>query len=118
MSHLGHVLHARVFERHAVPNWQGKTLDELTDGDLREWLDNELPIEDERRDLFRAAEISQRLLQRLDEGNNSIALQGAFGSGKTSIIQMAERRANWKRGPLWFVKVSCWGFDNSALIQR
>jgi KAP-like P-loop domain-containing protein len=118
LGYLGRALHANILATKVVSRWEGKTLDELTDDELREWLDTELPIDDERRDLFRAAEISERLLQRLDDGKNSIALQGAYGAGKSSIIQMAEKRAKIKKIPLWFVKISCWGFDDSALIQR
>jgi hypothetical protein len=85
---------------------------------LEEWLSTDLAINDERRDLFRAAEISERLLRRLKDGKNSIALQGAYGAGKTSVIQMAEGRAHRNRQRLWCVKVSCWGFDNSSVVQR
>jgi KAP family P-loop domain len=118
LEHIAQVIRVRILEKEMPPSSEGRTLDKLTNEDLRDWLNTELPIADERRDLFRAAEISERLLRRLDDGKNSIALQGAYGVGKTSIIQMAERRAYRKNRRFWFVKVSCWGFDNSAVIQR
>jgi len=42
LGHLGRVIRARFFEGQMVPGWQCKTLDELTDEELREWLNTEL----------------------------------------------------------------------------
>ncbi|HSH40133.1 MAG TPA: P-loop NTPase fold protein [Chthoniobacterales bacterium] len=118
LTELGTSVHLAFFARERKPDWQGKTIDELTDDELTDWLRSESPVDDERRDLFSAAGIVERLLQRLSSGRNSIALQGPYGAGKSSIIRMAERRAAAEKQPLWFVRVSCWGFDNSALVQR
>lgn len=118
LTEFGSTLHVAFCGRESKPHWEGKTIDELTDDELTDWLRSETPVDDERRDLFSVAGIVERLLQRLCSGRNSIALQGAYGAGKSSIARMAEQRAAAAQQPLWFVRVSCWGFDNSALVQR
>jgi prepilin signal peptidase PulO-like enzyme (type II secretory pathway) len=85
---------------------------------LANWLRREQPINDPRADMFDNAYISERLVQRLSEGEATIALQGHFGSGKSSIGAMAATIAMQQGKPLIFSNVSCWGFGQSADAQE
>lgn len=85
---------------------------------LMSWLAREEPIDDPARDLFNHTVIAERLLQKLEAGESTVALQGDFGSGKTSIGAIARGIARRKRLPLIFAQVSCWGFGQSIDAQE
>lgn len=85
---------------------------------LTDWLRREQPIDDPSADMFDHADISERLVERLSEGEATIALQGYFGSGKSSIGAMAATIAKRQGKPLIFANVSCWGFGQSTDAQE
>lgn len=101
--------------KRSIQTWHGKTIGELTAVELQEWLRNESPVD---LDLFGLAETAHRILQRLANGKNTVAVLGSFGAGKTSLVEMAEKRAFRERKPLWFVRISCWGFEDSSRVQQ
>jgi hypothetical protein len=85
---------------------------------LKNWLAREEPISDPQADMFGLAFVAERLVERLSATETTIALQGHFGAGKTSIGAMAETIAERQRKPLIFAHVSCWGFGQSADAQE
>lgn len=89
-----------------------------SDEQLFAWIERESPISDAASDLFAHQIIAERLLRRLSQGETTIALQGAFGSGKSSIGRLAESLAGARRLPLVFAEVSCWGFGESLDAQE
>lgn len=91
---------------------------EQSDEALRNWLERESPIEDAGADIFRHSLIAERLLTKLAKGDTTIALQGAFGSGKTSIGRIAQAFAKERNLSLIFADVSCWGFTQSLDAQE
>lgn len=92
-------------------------LDESAEA-LAAWLERESPIESVSADAFHHRLIAERLLTKLTKGNTTVALQGAFGSGKTSIERLAQQMARERKVPLIFVEVSCWGFTQSLYAQE
>lgn len=90
----------------------------LSDEDLMGWLKQEIPLQAPCEDLFGRSFIAERLLQRLKNGENTIALQGGFGSGKSSLVAMTKALAQLQQVPLIFVQVSCWGFESAAKAQE
>jgi hypothetical protein len=96
----------------------GVTDAEQGDGQLLAWIKRESPISDTGSDLFNHQIIAERLLRRLSEGESTIALLGAFGSGKSSIGRLAASIARARRLPLVFAEVSCWGFGESLDAQE
>jgi KAP family P-loop domain len=92
---------------------------------LLAWIEQEAPIVNRRQDLLGGYPIARRLakLLRSPVGQDvSIGLCGAYGSGKSSIIQMLERelaKPAARNSPnVWLCKVSCWGFsDSKAALQ-
>ena len=89
-----------------------------TDEELIAWIARETPISHPASDVFGHQLIAERLLRRLAEGETTVALVGAFGSGKSSIGRLAARAAAAKRLPLVFVDVSCSGFGESLDAQE
>src|SRR5207248_752319 len=96
------------------PYRQGK----LTQAYLKAWLQREEPVDDQKWDLFEHTPLAERLLDRLERGENTIALQGPFGSGKSSLAAMTRRIAERKNSHLIFVQVNCWGFADAARAQE
>ncbi len=89
-----------------------------TDEELIAWIERESPISHPASDVFGHHIIAERLLRRLSEGETTVALVGAFGSGKSSIGRLGARLAAAKRLPLVFAEVSCWGFGESLDAQE
>jgi hypothetical protein len=94
------------------------TLDALTNEQLAAWFSRERPINFPDEDLFGFWEFADSVLQKLWREGNTIALQGGFGAGKTSFIHLLERRAAQRRAPLYFTRVSCWGFEEAIAAQK
>jgi KAP family P-loop domain len=88
------------------------------EANLWDWLRREQPVNDPSADMFDHANISERLVERLSGGEATIALQGHFGSGKSSIGAMAATMAKRQGKPLIFANVSCWGFGQSTDAQE
>lgn len=97
---------------------EGCARGKLSDSDLRAWLQREESVAERSLDMFGHAEIADRLVDRLMQGESTIALQGAFGSGKSSICRMAEREAQRRQEKLIFVYASCWGFEDPEGAQK
>lgn len=95
-----------------------KSLRDFSDDELVSWLRKEVPITQPHQDLFDAMPVARRILQRLSGGDNTIALQGPFGAGKSSVLQLVARLAHEQFTPCRFLFVSCWGFDESARAQE
>jgi hypothetical protein len=85
---------------------------------LLKWVERETPIEDAADDLFGHASIAKRLIERLGREENTIALQGEYGSGKSSVIALAKHLAQEQKLPLIFANVSCWGFEKASDAQE
>jgi hypothetical protein len=94
-------------------------LKNLSDLALEEWICREEPIEDAANDLFWHRPIAERLLTRLKRGENTIALLGAFGCGKSTIAAFTRSLASKEpNSSLIFVQTSCWGFEEASHAQR
>jgi KAP family P-loop domain len=91
--------------------------------EIEQWVRTESPATDDllnRR--YIARRIARHLLTPFGE-DRTIGLIGAFGTGKTSIVQWVEKelkllpRNNCPK--VWVCSVTCWGFvDSSAAIQN
>jgi len=101
-----------------TPTESRATLEALTDEQLSAWFAREQPISSPREDLFGFWEFAETVLQKLWREGNTIALQGGFGAGKTSFIRLLEHRAAQRRAPLYFARVSCWGFEEAIAAQK
>lgn len=88
-----------------------------TANDITAWAATDAPIESSAEDRLGHAEIAERLSARLTgDVDQSIALLGPLGSGKTSILNLARKVQPPQNAPrLWFVQVNCWGIEKSAL---
>ncbi len=86
--------------------------------DYEEWLANDDPIDQQKKDWFGHREIAQACYNRLIDGGHSIALHGPYGAGKTTICRMVERLSIESEQRFIFATVSCWGFESSASAQQ
>ena len=86
--------------------------------DIAEFVRGEDPIESPEQDRLGHIDIAQRIALRLTGAvDQSIALLGPFGSGKTSILNLVQRSSQPPGRPrLWFVQVNCWGLENSKVV--
>jgi hypothetical protein len=89
---------------------------ELPDKGLKSWLKRDEAIASGGSDLFGHATIAERIVERLVHEESTIALQGEFGSGKSSVCQMAAQLA--KSHDLIFAFASCWGFVDTTRAQK
>lgn len=94
------------------------TLSKISDEDLKQWLKREEALTKSAWDLFGHAMIAGRLVDRLLQEESTTALQGEYGSGKSSICSMAAAEAKRRGAGLIFVRASCWGFENAAAAQK
>lgn len=94
------------------------TPSKISDEDLKQWLKREEAVAKRAWDLFGHAVIAERLVDRLLQEESTIALQGEYGSGKSSICSMAAAEAKRRGAGLIFVRASCWGFENAAAAQK
>ena len=61
-------------------------------GRIRDWISaGEHPITDDRHDLFARAPVADRIARSLQEGR-SVALLGAYGTGKSSILNLVRAK--------------------------
>ncbi|KVX01235.1 P-loop NTPase fold protein [Shewanella frigidimarina] len=92
-----------------------------TDSDLEKWLNDDSPIES-KEDLddnyqFYVERIKERIIHN---ENTSIALCGAFGVGKSSIINcLVQELENTDIGGIKFIhcNVDCWGVNTNDITQ-
>jgi hypothetical protein len=94
------------------------TLDRLPNEELAAWFAREQPISSPTEDFFGFWEFTDSVLEKLSRASNTIALQGEFGAGKTSFIRLLERRAAQSGSPLYFARISCWGFEEALAAQK
>lgn len=60
---------------------------------LRDWLRNDLPIDDPAQDRFGARALAENLAGQITQDpDGTFGLIGPFGSGKTSLVKLAFRR--------------------------
>jgi hypothetical protein len=85
---------------------------------LLAWIDRDYPVDDPSADLFNHTIIAERLVRRLADRDTTIALQGNFGSGKSSIGRIAESLSETTGRKLIFAYVSSWGFGESLDAQE
>ncbi len=95
-----------------------KSLKALSDEELATWLNREQPISTPSQDLFGFWDFTDHVVQKLEIAGNTIAIQGGFGSGKTSFIRLLEERAARRRRRMYFIRVSCWGFEETVAAQK
>jgi len=95
-----------------------KSLEQLTESELVDWIDYERPIRYPCEDLFGFWQFTIPVLAKLGKPNSTIAIRGAFGSGKTSFVRLLELRASTESMRAWFIRVSCWGFEDSIAAQQ
>jgi hypothetical protein len=87
-------------------------------------LRSELPLVDSRDDRFNRVAVARRLARLLNRqfGHDiGIAITGAFGSGKTTLVNFVESELRQlpQSTRVWLCRVSCWGFDDSrAALQH
>jgi hypothetical protein len=84
----------------------------IFNGLLEKWLANESPAEE---DLLGTRKICRRIAGLL-ERDETVALIGSFGSGKSTIVGWLRRELQQRPGPseIWFCAQSCWGFEDST----
>jgi hypothetical protein len=92
--------------------------------ELLNWIHEERPVDLPFRDFFGAAQRARRIMASLQrrptepERRNlmqTVVLQGAFGSGKTSVIKhVAHLIRSEHPSDYVFVEVSAWGFSSAA----
>lgn len=96
--------------------------------ELQLWLSTEAPIKETRQDFFRAGARSRRVFAALQtvredgearERRQTVVVQGPFGSGKSSIVQLVESFAAAKTDE-WFIfaHVNCWGFSSISAQEH
>jgi len=105
-------------ESHEPEGEPPKSLDELSDEGLATWFRREQPISVPSEDLFGFWDFTDRVVRKLEIAGNTIAIQGGFGSGKTSFIHLLEKRAKLRRRRMYFIRVSCWGFEETIAAQK
>src|SRR5207237_7144576 len=96
------------------------SLDKMPIERILEWAEKEEVIDSPTADLFgvdfRAKRVAQYLIGAKQK---AVAVVGPFGSGKTSLINLAATEAKMLQNPkLLFVYVSCWGFESAAAAQE
>ncbi|VTR98209.1 P-loop NTPase fold protein [Tuwongella immobilis] len=84
---------------------------------VESWLKSEDPAQ---YDILGYVRIADRMAERMLNDHGTFGLIGDYGSGKTTLIQwtkakVREKQKNQKSSPkIWFVKQSCWGFEDSS----
>lgn len=107
------------FATYSMVSHKNRTRQSLAENDrLQKWVERETPIEDAADDLFGHTSVAKRLIERLRRGENTIALQGDYGSGKSSVIALTRHFAKEQKLPLIFAQVSCWGFEKASDAQE
>lgn len=104
------------------------SLEKLSLEQLLDWASTESSIRDESQDFFGAKEMAQRVWEALQterkdgsdrELQQTVVIQGPFGAGKSSIIQLLKGIAYASAGKKYiFVHVNCWGFSSIAAQEH
>jgi hypothetical protein len=102
-----------------------ETLRSLTIDELVGWLADERPIALRVEDYFgaddRASQVWEAIQTRRSRGSSlmqTVVIEGPFGSGKTSIIELLTHRITQEQPEKFIVaRVNAWGFSSSAARQ-
>ena len=106
---------------------QPEARDQVTAADIENWMTlaawvaREEPASDLVLDLFSTRAVAQRLARELGTRGHtrSIALLGAYGSGKTTVIRWAAQLiARSSNARIWFCEISCWGLGESGELPK
>jgi hypothetical protein len=86
---------------------------------LADWAATEKPSGPAEPDLFRHRRTAHRIARILtdaEHGEQTIALVGEYGSGKSTVLNWTERELyiTQPNAPIWVCRVSCWGFQDSV----
>ncbi len=82
------------------------------------WAENDSPITDRKNDIFGTFPIAQRIAKLLEKNeNSSIGLAGAYGTGKSSIVNMVKQMLA-EKDDILFCEVPCWGFAESRYVLQ
>lgn len=79
------------------------------------WWQDDDPIDDPEHDRFNSSAAATRIADQIRRGR-SVALTGPFGSGKTTIQKLAERKLNGK--DFWVVCIEGWGLSDKDAPGR
>ena len=79
------------------------------------WLQKEKPIDGTDDDLFDSIVVARRIARTLTEKPfKTISLIGPYGSGKTSILNLAQKELEKQKGKL-IISISAWGYEDKKL---
>lgn len=99
------------------PNSQITLQDELLKDTAKsiEWLQKEKPIDGTDDDLFDSIVVARRIAMTLTEKPfKTISLIGPYGSGKTSILNLAQKELKKQEDKL-IIPISAWGYEDKNL---
>jgi hypothetical protein len=104
----------------SIPSTEASTI-ETRAAAVLEWASDEAPIAERSKDMLNSQERAVRILDALNTKRTdrasadfcqTVVIQGAFGSGKSSVVKLVREEAR-RRGSdnLVFVTLNCWGFE-------
>jgi hypothetical protein len=83
--------------------------------DLERWVRIECPSE---IDLLGNRHVAHRLAEYVRLQGGTVGIIGAFGSGKSTLINWLKTEVDQNRGnekpAIWFCDLNCWGFEDST----
>ncbi|MCX6900458.1 MAG: P-loop NTPase fold protein [Verrucomicrobia bacterium] len=107
---------------------QRKDLAQMPFEEIVQWVNNEMPINDPTKDYLMAAIRATRVWEAIQtprpnrdgrDLRNTVVIQGPFGSGKSSLLNLVQREArNSADRSYIFARISCWGFSSLAAPQH
>ena len=80
--------------------------------DLLDWIEKEIPLEDERNLLFNREIYVERITKRFQQADTSqhLALCGEYGMGKSTVLKLVCRKLEQDPEQNWLtVNISTWG---------
>jgi hypothetical protein len=96
--------------------------------ELLEWLANEAPITTRRNDWLSFGSRADRIWEALQTPRSdadgrrlrkTVVVQGPFGGGKSSLMQLVREKGEGKAGVFYiFVEVNCWGFSSQRAQEH
>lgn len=97
-------------------NNKKKTAELLKDPEkIIQWLQKEKPIANTDEDLFDSEITARRIARTLtQESFKTISLNGPYGSGKTSILNLAEKNLQNQKDKI-IISISAWGYEDKKL---
>ena len=97
-----------------------KPIQELSAEGIIKWAECDDPITSGEDDFLKFGHRVDFILEYLrKDKRNTVAILGYAGSGKTSLTKLIEERGGSGCSPkLLFLRMSCWGFNDSAAAQQ